>query len=91
MSEETPTEAPLETPQTEAAAPEVPEAAPEGVNLDQTVTVDGNTYTIKELTDQVNENQVLRDYQRAASNLMRNETQEVTAVHRLHNFCSFLK
>ena len=78
MSEETPTEAPLETPQTEAAAPEAPEAAPEGVNLDQTVTVDGNTYTIKELTDQVNENQVLRDYQKAASNLMRNETQEVT-------------
>jgi DNA-directed RNA polymerase subunit F len=78
MSEETPVETPVETPtqeapQTEAAPAETPE-----VNLDQKVTVDGQTYSVSEMAEKLQENKALQDYQQAASNLMKNQTEELT-------------
>jgi len=69
---ETPTEAPapVETPQQEQ--PQAEESAPE-VNLDQKVTIDGETYTAAQMAQTIRENQNLREYQEAASNLMRQQ------------------
>lgn len=80
MSEETP---PIEAP-TEASAPvesasqEQTEASSETVNLDQKVTVGGETYTAAQMAETMRENQNLRGYQEAASNLMRNQSEEMT-------------
>lgn len=69
---ETPTEAaaPVETPQQEQ--PQAEQSAPE-VNLDQKVTIDGETYTAAQMAQTIRDNQNLREYQEAASNLMRQQ------------------
>ena len=84
MSEEsTPTETPsaVEAAQqaAETPAPEQP-AQTETIEVtDQKFKVDGQEYTSSQIAEQTRELEMLREYQKAAGNLMKAETVEMTA------------
>lgn len=82
MSEETPIETPAETPapapEAEAPQPEAPPQEPASISMDQTVQVNGETMTVKQLADAADEAKYLREYQRAASGILRNTDAELT-------------
>ena len=66
-----PTEAPVETPAPEAPSSEEPKV------VNPKFEVNGETMTAEQIQDQAREVEVLREYQRAASNLMKNGESEL--------------
>lgn len=81
MSEEQVQESTQETPEatTETtAAPETSTEAPADVNVDQKFTIDGKTFTAEQIAAQMREAENLREYQAAASKLMRNQEESLS-------------